>query len=164
LTPIPILKVLSTFRTHKVRALLIGGQACIVYGAAEFTRDTDFVVRVNSANMKRLRAALAELEAEPVFFPPLRANHLLRGHACHFRCTAAEVVGIQLEVVKFPEAKRGFVLLPRRWVVERSFAWAARFKRLARDYERLEQTLVGMHFLVFAILMLAKAAPLLASA
>src|SRR5262249_13843996 len=45
--------------------------------------------------------------------------------------------GIRLEVVKLPEAKRGFVLLPRRWVVERSFAWAARFRRLARDYERL---------------------------
>src|SRR5919201_734611 len=49
--------------------------------------------------------------------------------------------GIQLEVVKLPEAKRGFVLLPKRWVVERSFAWAARFRRLARDYERLPQTL-----------------------
>lgn len=77
---------------------------------------------------------------------------------------AAEGVGIRLEVVKFPEAKRGFVLLPRRWVVERSFAWVARFKRLARDYERLPETLVSMHFLVFSILMLARAAPLLASA
>jgi len=77
---------------------------------------------------------------------------------------AAEVVGIQLEVVKLPEAKRGFVLLPRRWVVERSFAWAARFKRLARDYERLPEVLIGMHFLVFSILMLARAAPLLKSA
>lgn len=47
--------------------------------------------------------------------------------------------GIRLEVVKLPEAKRGFVLLPRRWVVERSFAWSARFRRLAKDYERLPQ-------------------------
>ena len=77
---------------------------------------------------------------------------------------AADLVGIRLDVVKFPEAKRGFILLPRRWVVERSFAWTARFKRLARDYERLPQTLVGMHFLVFSILMLARAAPLLQSA
>jgi len=45
--------------------------------------------------------------------------------------------GIKLEVVKLPEAKRGFVLLPRRWVVERSFAWLARFRRLSKDYERL---------------------------
>ena len=62
--------------------------------------------------------------------------------------------GIQLEVVKLPQVKKGFVLLPRRWVVERSFAWAARFRRLARDYERLSATLAGIHFVAFAILML----------
>ena len=62
--------------------------------------------------------------------------------------------GITLEVVKHHEAKRGFVLLPRRWVVERSFAWAARFRRLARDYERLASTLAGYHWLAFALLML----------
>jgi transposase len=76
---------------------------------------------------------------------------------------AAQEHGIQLEVVKLPEAKRGFVLLPRRWVVERSFAWAARFRRLSRDYERLPETIAGLHFLVFACLMLARAAPLLQS-
>ena len=62
--------------------------------------------------------------------------------------------GIRLEVVKHHEAKHGFVLLPRRWVVERSFAWAARFRRLARDYERLATTLAGYHWLAFALLML----------
>jgi transposase len=77
---------------------------------------------------------------------------------------AAKEHGIQLQVVKLPEAKRGFVLLPRRWVVERSFAWVARFRRLARDYERLAETVAAFHFLVFAILMLVKAAPLLRSA
>jgi transposase len=66
---------------------------------------------------------------------------------------AATAHGIRLEVVKLPEAKHGFVLLPRRWVVERSFAWAARFRRLARDYERLPETVVGLHFLAFACLM-----------
>jgi transposase len=69
---------------------------------------------------------------------------------------AAAEQGIQLEVIKLPQAKKGFVLLPRRWVVERSFAWAARFRRLARDYERLPQTLAGLHFLAFAILMLRR--------
>jgi transposase len=64
--------------------------------------------------------------------------------------------GIRLEVVKHPEAKRGFVLLPRRWVVERDFAWAARFRRLARDYERLPATLAGLHFVAFACLMLQR--------
>jgi transposase len=67
---------------------------------------------------------------------------------------AAEMHGIQLEVVKLSEAKKGFVLLPRRWVVERSFAWLARFRRLAKDYERLPTTLAGLHFIAFACLML----------
>jgi transposase len=64
--------------------------------------------------------------------------------------------GIRLEVVKHTEAKRGFVLLPRRWVVERDFAWAARFRRLARDYERLPQTLAGLHLVAFICLMLQR--------
>jgi len=64
--------------------------------------------------------------------------------------------GIRLEVVRLPEAKRGFVLLPRRWVVERSFAWLARCRRLARDYERLAATLRGLHFVAFARLLLAR--------
>ena len=46
---------------------------------------------------------------------------------------------IQLEVIKHSTAKKGFILLPRRWVVERSFGWTARFRRLARDYERLDE-------------------------
>jgi transposase len=65
----------------------------------------------------------------------------------------AEKQGIRLEVVKLPTAKQGFVLLPKRWVVERSFAWMARFRRLARDYERLAETLIGLHFVAFAMLM-----------
>ncbi len=68
--------------------------------------------------------------------------------------TEAAAHGIQLEVVKLPEAERGFVLLPRRWVLERSFGWLARFRRLARDYERLPETLAGLHFVAFACLML----------
>ncbi len=68
----------------------------------------------------------------------------------------AQEYGLRLEVIKLAEAKKGFVLLPRRWVVERSFGWAARFRRLARDYERLPETLAGLHFLAFAILMLKR--------
>ena len=69
---------------------------------------------------------------------------------------AAQQHGIRIEVVKDPMAKRGFVLLPRRWVVERSFAWAARFRRLTLDDERLPQTLKGIHFIAFAILMASR--------
>ena len=69
---------------------------------------------------------------------------------------AAAQHAIRLIVVKLPDAKKGFVLLPRRWVVERSFGWSGRFRRLARDYERLPDTLKGLHFLAFAVLMLAQ--------
>ena len=65
----------------------------------------------------------------------------------------AEEHGIRLQVVKLPTVKRGSVLLPRRWVVERSFGWMARIRRLVRDYERLAETLVGLHFVAFAMLL-----------
>ena len=78
--------------------------------------------------------------------------------------TAAAEQGVTLEVVRLPEAKRGFVLLPRRWVVERSCAWLTRFRRLARDYERLPETLAGLHYLAFASLRLTKVAKVYASA
>ncbi|WP_431310439.1 transposase, partial [Methylobacterium gnaphalii] len=75
---------------------------------------------------------------------------------------AARAHGIELEVVRLPEAKRGFVLLPRRWVVERSFAWATRFRRLVKDYERYASTLADLHVIAFVCLMLKKAALLAA--
>ena len=65
------------------------------------------------------------------------------------------------EVVNHEEAKRGFVLLPRRWVVERDFAWASRFRRLGKDYERLPDTLAGPHFVAFACLFLQQATGIL---
>jgi len=77
-----------------------------------------------------------------------------QGYTGQTAADAATQHGIQLQVVKHTEAKRGFVLLRRRWVVERRFAWTARFRRLARDYERLDTTLKGLHLLAFATLML----------
>jgi transposase len=71
---------------------------------------------------------------------------------------AAAANDVELLVVKLPEAKKGFVLLPRRWVVERTFAWAVRFRRLVRDYERYTSTLAGFHLIAFVCLMLKKAA------
>ena len=77
-----------------------------------------------------------------------------QGYTGDHPAAAAAKHGIQLEVVKLPEAKHGFVLLPRRWVVERSFAWAMRFRRLAKDYERLPEVVAGLHFVAFLSLML----------
>ena len=79
-----------------------------------------------------------------------------QGYTAEAPAQAAAEQGICLSVVKLEQAKRGFVLLPKRWVVERDFAWASRFRRLARDYERLPQTLAGIHLVVFAGLMLAQ--------
>ena len=66
----PIHKALFTLRKHRVRALLMGGQACILYGAAEFSRGVDLAVLADERNLARLQAALGELNAEPVFVPP----------------------------------------------------------------------------------------------
>jgi transposase len=85
-----------------------------------------------------------------------------QGYTGDTPATEAASHGIRLEVVKLEEAKRGFVLLPRRWVVERSFAWTGRFRRLARDYERLHTTLEGFHYVAFALLALKSALPILA--
>jgi transposase len=78
-----------------------------------------------------------------------------QGYTGQAAADQASAHGQQLEVVKLPQAKHGFILLPRRWVVERSFAWLGRFRRLARDYERLATTLAGMHWLAAVGLMLA---------
>ena len=85
-----------------------------------------------------------------------------QGYTGESAADAAEEHGIRLEVVKLPTAKRGFVLLPRRWVIERSFGWVSRFRRLARDYERLPETVAGLHFVAFVILMLKNVAEALA--
>jgi transposase len=105
-------------------------------------------------------AALAE-ELQRITGESVEMAFVDQGYTGDEVAEAAQEHGIHLEVIKHSEAKRGFVLLPRRWVVERSFGWAARFRRLARDYERLPETLAGLHFVAFAVLMLAEAAPLL---
>lgn len=76
-----------------------------------------------------------------------------QGYTGEQPATDAKSHGIRLEVVKLPEAKKGFVLLPKRWVVERSFGWMSRFRRLARDYERLAETLAGFHLIAFVMVM-----------
>jgi transposase len=102
------------------------------------------------AQVGQLAEAVQREVAEPV-----QVAFVDQGYTGDQPADAAAQQGIELLVIKHHEAKRGFVLLPRRWVVERSFAWAARFRRLARDYERLATTFAGYHWLAFATLMLA---------
>lgn len=110
------------------------------------------------------RAQVAELagRVQEVTGESVELAFVDQGYTGEAAAQAATAHGLHLEVVRLPEAKRGFVLLPRRWVVERSFAWAARFRRLARDYERLPETLAGLHFLAFAMLMLKRLVEVLA--
>jgi hypothetical protein len=82
-----------------VRALLMGGQACIVYGAAEFSRDVDLAVLASPKNLDRLQKALGQLRGESVFFPSLDREVLLRGHACHFRARVPEANGFRIDVM-----------------------------------------------------------------
>ena len=101
------------------------------------------------AQVAALAAAVQEVTGETVALA-----FVDQGYTGDQPATDAAEHGIRLEVVKHTEAKRGFVLLPRRWVVERSFGWMARFRRLARDYERLPETVAGLHFIAFSCLML----------
>ena len=105
------------------------------------------------------RAQVAELcqLVQEVTGQSIKVAYVDQGYTGESAKEAAQEKGIVLEVVKHTEAKKGFVLLPKRWVVERSFAWTSRFRRLARDYERLPETLAGLHFVVFVGLMLVKA-------
>jgi transposase len=110
---------------------------------------------VTAANEdERTQVATVATAVQEVTGQHVEIAYVDEGYTGEAAATAAREQGIQLVVVKLPEAKRGFVLLPKRWVVERSFAWAARFRRLARDFERLPEVLAGLHFLAFACLML----------
>jgi transposase len=116
-------------------------------------------LKVTAANEQE-RAQVAELTAriQEVTGGTVETAFVDQGYTGVEAADQANANGIQLEVVKHTEAKKGFVLLPRRWVVERSFGWLGRFRRLARDYERLKETLAGWHWLAFLTLLLPRLA------
>lgn len=99
----PILKALSSMRKSGARTLLMGGQACVFYGAAEFSRDLDLLIFVDPDNLDRVRAALADLLAVPIAVPvsqpPLEPELLGRGHAFHFRCKREDVAGLRVDLM-----------------------------------------------------------------
>jgi transposase len=126
--------------------------------AAVDTLGNLLALRVSPANEQdrgrvgELAEAVQEATGESV-----ELAYVDQGYTGEKAAEEAEAFGMRLEVVRHEEAKRGFVLLPRRWVVELDFAWASRFRRLAKDYERLPATLAGLHFVVFACLFLQQA-------
>jgi transposase len=125
--------------------------------AAVDTLGNLLALKVTAANEQE-RAQVAELAAkvQEVTGQTVQVAYVDQGYTGADAAAQAQSQGIRLEVVKHTEAKRGFVLLPRRWVIERSFGWLGRFRRLARDYERLEETLAGWHWLAFLTILLAQ--------
>jgi transposase len=103
---------------------------------------------------ERTQVATLAAEVQAVTGEHVELAYVDQGSTGDEVAAVAAAQGIRLEVIKLPEAKRGFVLLPKRWIVERRFAWTARFRRLARDDERLPSVLAGLHVLAFACLML----------
>jgi hypothetical protein len=102
-----------------VRSLLMGGQACVLYGGAEFSRDTDVLVLADDANLERLAAALDVLEADVILVPPFERRHLKRGLAVHFRCRAPGAAGMRVDVMATLRGLPGFeTLWDRRTTIE----------------------------------------------
>ena len=108
----PTFKVLSSMREHGVRCLLMGGQACVFYGAAEFSRDVDFAILASPANFRRLQLALDHLQAHVIAIPSFKEAHLHKGLAVHFRCQAPGVEGLRIDVMT---KMRGVDPFPALW-------------------------------------------------
>lgn len=110
----PILRVLSSISANRVRALLMGGQACVFYGAAEFSRDTDLAILSSAENLARLSLALKDLQAEVIAVPPFEVRYLRKGHAIHFRCQDAQAAGMRIDVMTKMRGVDSFAKLWKR--------------------------------------------------
>ncbi len=135
--PNPIVKVLSTLSCHEVRHLLMGGQACVFYGAAEFSRDCDIVLLSEEANFARLQSALDELDAHCIAVPPFEIEYLDRGHSVHFRCEHPDASGMRIDLMT---KLRGVDDFSQLWQRRTSLA----------DAEGTIYELLGIHDLVKA--------------
>jgi hypothetical protein len=92
----------------------MGGQACVFYGAAQISKDIDFLVLAEPENFARLQAALAELQADRIAVPPFDPAALARGHAVHFRCRARGADGLRVDVMTRLRSMPEFPLLWER--------------------------------------------------
>lgn len=115
----------------------MGGQACVFYGAAEFSRDCDIVLLSNQANFARLQSALDELKANCIAVPPFEIEYLQRGHSVHFRCELSDTAGIRIDV-----------MTKMRGVDDFEFLWQRRTSLADADGTTYE--LLGIHDLVKA--------------
>jgi hypothetical protein len=86
----------------------------VFYGAAQFSRDTDFAILADAVNLSRLRRALADLWAEVIDVPPLAMKYLRRGHAVHFRCQHPEAWRMRVDVMAKMRGVEPFAKLWRR--------------------------------------------------
>jgi len=114
----------------------MGGQACVFYGAAEFSRDVDLLILAESQNLASLRAGLEALEAELIAVPDFEERHLLRGHGVHFRCRRGDVAGLRIDLMASLRGVPGFEEL-----------WA---RRITIEVEGEPVDLLGMEDLVRA--------------
>ncbi len=114
MTPNPIIKVLSVLLGCRVRFLLMGGQACVLYGGSEFSRDTDIAILPDRKNLGSLDAALTELQAELIAVPQLSIEHLLKGHAIHFRCKHPGARDMRLDIMSVMRNAPSFETLWKR--------------------------------------------------
>jgi hypothetical protein len=99
-------------KKNGVRCLLMGGQACVFYGAAEFSRDIDLAVLCDPANLEAIRQALDELHAECIAVPPFEKQYLDKGHAVHFRCHGPGVERLRIDILA---TMRGVDAFPELW-------------------------------------------------
>ena len=115
----PVRHIIATFNIHEVNALLMGGQACILYGAAEFSKDVDFAILADNDNLARLQSALEALDAEVIAVPAFERHWLDAGLAVHFRCRASQAEGFRIDVMTRMRGVDDFaVLWERRNVVD----------------------------------------------
>jgi hypothetical protein len=98
----------------------MGGQACVLYGAAEFSRDLDLALLPDPDNLERLEAALVELDAEAIAVPPLSLRHLEEGLAVHYRCRHPDVAGLRIDLMT---AMRGVAPFPELWERRTTFTF-----------------------------------------
>lgn len=90
----------------------MGGQACVFYGAAQFSRDTDLALHAEPANLDRLRGALHELHADVIAVPPFEQTYLDMGLAVHFRCAHPDALDMRIDVLS---VMRGVAPFARLW-------------------------------------------------